>query len=56
MQKKGEYTMNLLKDEYIGCHPCINTSSIRIKTEDLFGRVLEAMHHTMRVVKLVGEE
>ena len=47
---------DVLKGEYVGCHPCINTSSIRIKTEDLFGRVLEAMHHTMRVVKLVGEE
>ena len=46
---------DVLKGEYVGCHPCINTSSIRIKTEDLFGRVLEAMHHTMRVVKLVGE-
>ena len=40
---------DVLKGEYVGCHPCINTSSIRIKTEDLFGRVLEAMHHTMRV-------
>lgn len=47
---------DVLKGEYVGCHPCINTSSIRIKTEDLFGRVLEAMHHTMHVVKLVGEE
>lgn len=47
---------DVLKGEYVGCHPCINTSSIRIKTEDLFGRVLEEMHHTMRVVKLVGEE
>ncbi len=47
---------DVLKGEYVGCHPCINTSSIRIKTEDLFGTVLEAMHHTMRVVKLVGEE
>lgn len=47
---------DVLKGEYVGCHPCINTSSIRIKTEDIFGRVLEAMHHTMRVVKLVGEE
>ena len=47
---------DVLKGEYVGCHPCINTSSIRIKTADLFGTVLEAMHHTMRVVKLVGEE
>ena len=25
----------LLTEEYIGCHPCINTSSIKLKTEDL---------------------
>ena len=46
---------DVLKGEYVGCHPCINTSSIRIKTDDLFGIVLEAMHHTMRLVKLTGE-
>lgn len=46
---------DVLKGEYVGCHPCINTSSIRIKTDDLFGIVLEAMHHTMRIVKLTGE-
>lgn len=36
---------DLLKQEYIGCHPCINTSSLRIKTGDIFGRFLEATGH-----------
>ena len=26
---------DLLKDEYIGCHPCINTSSLKIKSKDI---------------------
>lgn len=47
---------DVLQGEYVGCHPCVNTSSLRIRTEDMFGPVLRAMHHDMTVVKLVGEE
>lgn len=43
---------DVLKGEYVGCHPCINTSSLRLKSADLFGPVLEAMHHSLRVVTL----
>ena len=43
---------DVLRGEYVGCHPCINTSSLRLKSADLFGPVLEAMGHSMRVVKL----
>ena len=35
----------VLNSEFVGCHPCINTSSLRIRTEDLFGRVLNAVDH-----------
>lgn len=47
---------DVLKGEYLGCHPCINTSSLRLKTKDAFGSVLKAMHHDMTVVTLKGEE
>ena len=47
---------DLLKEEWIGCHPCVNTSSIRVKTKDMFDTVMKAMHHEMTVVKLTGEE
>lgn len=47
---------DLLKEEWIGCHPCVNTSSIRVKTKDMFDIVMKAMHHEMTVVKLTGEE
>ena len=46
---------DLLKEEWIGCHPCVNTSSIRVKTKDMFDTVMKAMHHEMTVVKLTGK-
>lgn len=42
---------DLLANEYFGCHPCINTSSLRLRTRDVFGPLLEAMGHTMTVVE-----
>ena len=47
---------DVLKGEYLGCHPCVNTSSLKMRTEDVFGKLLPKMHHDMMVVKLVGEE
>lgn len=47
---------DVLKGEYFGCHPCVNTSSLKLKLKDVFGPFLEAVHHNMTVVKLVGEE
>ena len=36
---------DILREEYVGCHPCINTSSLRIRTEDVFGKFLPATGH-----------
>ena len=43
---------DILKGEYIGCHPCINTTSLRIRTKDMMERVIPALEHTPRMVKL----
>ena len=43
---------DVLKGEYIGCHPCINTASLRLKTADLVGKIIPAMDHEMRVIHL----
>lgn len=43
---------DVLKGEYVGCHPCINTSSLRISTADLMQTVIPAMHHQPRMVQL----
>lgn len=47
---------DVLADGYVGCHPCINTSSLKISSKDLFGPVLQAMHHDYIAVRLVGIE
>ena len=43
---------DVLKPEFVGCHPCINTSSIRLKTKDMFEVYLPAVHHDYTVVRL----
>lgn len=43
---------DVLKGEYIGCHPCINTSSLRLKTSDLVETVIPAMGHEPTMVTL----
>ena len=47
---------DVLKEEYFGCHPCINTSSLRIKTKDLTEKILPGLNITYKVVTLFGEE
>lgn len=43
---------DVLKGAYFGCHPCINTSSLRIATRDLMESILPAMNHQPRIVTL----
>ena len=43
---------DVLKGEYIGFHPCINTSSLRLRTEDLVQKIIPAMGHEPRLVTI----
>ena len=43
---------DVLKGEYIGCHPCINTSSLRFLTSNLIEKILPAMGHEPTYVEL----
>lgn len=43
---------DILKGTLLGCHPCVNTSSIRIPTEDLLKIFLPAVKHDYLVVTL----
>ena len=45
---------DVLKGEYFGCHPCVNTSSLRLRVSDLIERILPAVGHRYRTVKLLG--
>ena len=45
---------DVLKGEFIGMHPCINTSSLRLKTTDLMKKIIPAMGHEPTLVTLQG--
>jgi Ala-tRNA(Pro) deacylase len=42
----------LMKEEYIACHPCINTTSIKLKTEDILDKFLPYTGHEPTIVNL----
>ena len=43
---------DLLSDEYFGCHPCINTSTVKFKTSDMTEKLIPALKHTPKMVNL----
>lgn len=45
----------LLADEHLGCHPCINSSTLRIRMSDLTEKLLPAMGHAYTPVTLPWE-
>lgn len=46
---------DLLQDEYLGCHPCINTSSLRIKMKDVFEKIIPSLRHEPIFVEVDDE-
>ncbi|MDF2887954.1 MAG: YbaK/prolyl-tRNA synthetase associated region [Lacrimispora sp.] len=46
---------DVLSYEFFGCHPCINTSSLKMKTADLIDRILPAINHGFILVDLPDE-
>ena len=38
--------------EYLGCHPCINTSSLKMKTKDVLERFLPAVGHEYQILDI----
>ena len=40
---------------FIGCHPCINTSSRRLPTDQVLTHFLPAVHHDYILVDLPDE-
>lgn len=47
---------DVLKDEFIGCHPCVCTSSLKLRTQDLIRVFLPSTGHSYRTVSLKGED
>ncbi len=53
-----EHHIQLLMDkpvaesEYLGCHPCVSTSSLKMKTKDILDKFLPAVEHEPVIVDL----
>ena len=47
---------DVLRQEYFGCHPCVNTSSIRLLTRDVVEKFIPSTGHEMTFVELTGED
>jgi len=43
---------DVMKEPYFGCHPCINTSSLKFTTEDLMQKIIPALEHEPVIVTL----
>ena len=43
---------DVMKVPYFGCHPCINTSSLKFTTEDLTRKIIPALGHDPITVSL----
>ncbi len=43
---------SVYESEELGCHPCVSTSSLRMKTADVLEKFLPAAGHDVRVVDL----
>ena len=42
----------VIESEYLGCHPCVNTSSLKFRTEDILKTFLPAVNHEPVIVDL----
>ena len=62
LMNDAEHEVQLLVDEdvekgeYLGCHPCVCTSSLKIRTADILEKFLPAVGHQAQTVHLVGED
>ena len=43
---------DVLKGEYVGCHPCINTSSLRVRTADLMEKMTHYRGYAFRIRRM----
>ena len=47
---------DVINSEYVGCHPCVSTSSLKMKTRDVTDIFLPAAGHGFETVHLTGED
>lgn len=42
----------VVESEELGCHPCVSTSSLKMRTKDVLSKFLPAVHHQPMIVNL----
>ena len=42
----------VLEQEYYGCHPCVNTTSLKIRTDDILNKFLAHTGHFYTIVRM----
>lgn len=47
---------DILHEDAFGCHPCVNTSSLRLSMQDLLHVFLPAVRHAYQPISLPAEE
>ncbi len=46
---------DVVNSPYLGCHPCVNTSSLKIGVQDLLDKILPAVDHAYTLLELTGQ-
>lgn len=46
---------DLMSLDHFGCHPCVNTSTVKMRLSDLLGKFLPATGHDYTIVELASE-
>lgn len=44
----------VMEQEFMGCHPCVNTASLKLKTKDVLEKFLPHVKHSYQTVCLEG--
>ena len=58
LKNDNEYRVRLLVDrelldsDFIGCHPCVNTTSLKLSKNDIFDKILSILEHQPTFVDL----
>lgn len=47
---------DLLGSEYFGCHPCVNTATLRLRLQDLLDKFVPTTGHEYREVTLKTDD
>lgn len=46
---------DLMRYEYFGCHPCVNTATVKLAMSDFINRIIPETKHQYKVVNLKSE-